>query len=75
MAVTASLVSGLVYRWTSVRETGASRRPAAIDSLAVLPLVNLARDPKQDYFVDKMIEAIIADLSRIGSLRVVSRTS
>ncbi len=46
-----------------------------IESLAVLPLENLSRDPEQEYFADGMTEALIADLARIGALRVVSRTS
>ncbi|MBI3697184.1 MAG: protein kinase, partial [Acidobacteria bacterium] len=32
-------------------------KPARIESLAVLPLENLARDPSQDYFADGMTEA------------------
>jgi TolB-like protein/Tfp pilus assembly protein PilF len=50
-------------------------KPARIESLAVLPLENLARDPSQDYFADGMTEALIAALARIGALRVISRTS
>ena len=44
-------------------------------SLAVLPFDNLMNDPEQDYFVDGMQEALITELSRIGELRVISRTS
>jgi serine/threonine protein kinase/Tfp pilus assembly protein PilF len=52
-------------------------RPGAgtIRSLAVLPLENLSRDPEQDYFADGMTETLITNLSRIDTLRVVSRTS
>lgn len=50
-------------------------RPDPIRSLAVLPLENLSGDPAQDYFADGMTDALITDLARIGSLRVISRTS
>ena len=46
-----------------------------IRSLAVLPFDNLMNDPEQDYFVEGMHEALITDLSKIGALRVISRTS
>ncbi len=49
--------------------------PPRIESLAVLPLANLSGDPQQDYFAEGMTEALIADLAKISSLRVISRTS
>ena len=54
-----------------------SGRPAAgaITSIAVLPLANLSGDAQQDYFVDGMTEALIAELGRISALRVMSRSS
>jgi TolB-like protein/Tfp pilus assembly protein PilF/predicted Ser/Thr protein kinase len=49
--------------------------PSQINSIAVLPLKNLSGDPKEDYFAEGMTEALITDLSKIGALRVISRTS
>jgi len=46
-----------------------------IRSLAVLPLENLSGDPAQEYIADGMTDALIGDLSMIGALRVISRTS
>lgn len=56
---------------------GASRQTRAqpIESLAVLPLDNLSRDPEQEFFVDGMTDELITDLAKISALRVVSRTS
>jgi TolB-like protein/DNA-binding winged helix-turn-helix (wHTH) protein/Tfp pilus assembly protein PilF len=50
-------------------------RPPVINSLAVLPLEDLARDPDQEYFADGMTDELITDLVKIGTLRVISRTS
>jgi TolB-like protein/DNA-binding winged helix-turn-helix (wHTH) protein/Tfp pilus assembly protein PilF len=50
-----------------------SREP--IDSIAVLPLENLSDDPEQEYFSDGMTDELIGEIARIGSLRVISRTS
>jgi len=46
-----------------------------IRSLAVLPLTNLSGDPEQEYFADGMTEALIAELTKIRELKVISRTS
>jgi len=47
----------------------------AIKSLAVLPLENLTGDSSQEYFVDGMTDALITNLTKVSSLRVISRTS
>jgi serine/threonine-protein kinase len=46
-----------------------------IRALVVLPLENLSGDPAQEYFADGMTEALIARLAKIGTLKVISRTS
>ena len=63
----------ITYVMTRSRAADATR--PKIKSLAVLPLKNLSGDPTQEYLADGMTEALIGRLSRIGGLRVISRTS
>ena len=53
----------------------ASTGAPLIESLAVLPIENLSGDPKEEYFADGLTDELISGISRIGSLRVISRTS
>jgi TolB-like protein/DNA-binding winged helix-turn-helix (wHTH) protein len=64
---------GLVFIWSELR----ARRLSAqrIDSLAVLPLHNLSRDPEQEYFSDGMTDELITELAKVSTLRVISHTS
>jgi TolB-like protein/DNA-binding winged helix-turn-helix (wHTH) protein len=49
--------------------------PKQIQSLLILPLENLSRDPEQEYFADGLTEELITRLAKISSLRVLSRTT
>jgi len=45
------------------------------ERVAVLPLVNMTNDPKEEYFADGMTEEMISTLSNLSGLTVISRTS
>jgi TolB-like protein/Tfp pilus assembly protein PilF len=52
-----------------------SEPAVAKPSIAVLPLANLSASADDEYFADGMTEDIIAQLSKVASLKVISRTS
>ena len=60
-----------VWGWMKTPEI----RAEGYQSIAVLPFDNYMGDASQDYFVDGMTEAIIAELARLKGLKVISRTS
>lgn len=47
----------------------------AIHSIAVLPLENLSGNPEQEYLADGMTDELITHLAKLGSPKVISRTS
>jgi serine/threonine protein kinase/tetratricopeptide (TPR) repeat protein len=67
------LLIAIIYSVFLRHDSGDLKAP--IDSIAVLPLDNLSGDPAEEYFVQGMHEGLITDLSRLGALRVISRTS
>jgi pentatricopeptide repeat protein len=73
LSATASLRTPRVRDWFLGKSSAGT--PREIKSLAVLPLENLTGDASQEYFVDGMTDALITNLAKIGSLRVISRTS
>lgn len=61
--------------WTVRRYVYAKAAVRPIHSIAVLPLDNLSGDPSEEFFADGMTDQLITDLAKVGSLRVISRTS
>ena len=72
-AVAAILALALGIIWLNdLIDTGTNR---SIRTVAVLPFENLSDDQDQEYFTDAMTETLIANLAKIKSLKVISRTS
>ena len=66
----------LAWQLTTLRRLPPNgREPRAINAVAVLPLKDLNGNPEGEYFADAMTDQLITDLARVGSLRVISRTS
>jgi serine/threonine protein kinase/TolB-like protein/Tfp pilus assembly protein PilF len=65
------LIAGMVFGY--IRWIGA--RPAAIESLAVLPFTNVTADPNTEYLSDGLTESLIGSLSQLPNLAVRPRSS
>jgi serine/threonine-protein kinase len=72
-AVASGADSGLASPAPASRVPG--RRRGAIDSLAILPLVNASQDPNLEYLSDGITESLISIMSRLPRLRVMARST
>jgi len=76
IAVGVALVAVMALTLQS-RATQPTRAPTAAPdaSIAVLPLANVGRDPRDVALVDGLSEELIASIAKIVDLRVIARTS
>ena len=76
VAVIAGIAAIVWWIGLSARRQASAPAPTGtIRSIAVLPLQNQSRDQEQEYFADGITDELITQLGKIGSLRVISRTS
>jgi len=70
------LAALLAFAFRAMRNSAAGKaKTTHSNSLVVLPLENLSGDRDQDYFADGMTDELIANLAKIRSLHVISRST
>ncbi|HEY0079582.1 MAG TPA: protein kinase [Pyrinomonadaceae bacterium] len=69
LAALAAVITGLAYFYF-VRSGKSS-----INSVAVMPLVNVSKDPNTEYLSDGISESLINSLSQLPQLKVIARSS
>ena len=74
-AVVIVLAGVLFAFWARSQQNAGEAAAITRKSIAVLPFENLSRDPDNAYFAEAIQDEILARLSKIADLKVISRTS
>jgi len=74
-AVVIVLAGVLFALWARSQQNAGKAAAIAQKSIAVLPFENLSSDPDNAYFAQAIQDEILARLSKIADLKVISRTS
>ncbi len=69
------IACGVFLAFRAAETPGKIEMRAGGKSIAVLPFKNLGESKEDEYFSDGMTEDILTQLSKIGDLRVISRTT
>src|SRR6266571_4101505 len=70
------VMAGVLFAfWARSQQNAGEAAAITRKSIAVLPFENLSSDPDNAYFADGIQDEILTRLSKIGDLRVISRTS
>jgi len=71
-ATVAEFAAGLTSPGTAPARASAA---ATDNSIIVLPFENVSADAENEYFADGLTDELITDLSKVGALRVIARSS
>ena len=69
------LVAAVAWWLLQGRTARGAHAASGVAAVAVLPFQEVAGDPDSSYLAEGMTEGLIADLSEVGSLKVISRSS
>jgi serine/threonine protein kinase/tetratricopeptide (TPR) repeat protein len=75
IALLFAIIASISMRLPRIHDRVFGKPSGEIKSLAVLPLDNLTGDSAQQYFVNGMTSALTTNLTKVGSLRILSRES